>query len=102
MAFVGNIRGGLSVFRPAGASPTREPVSTAPTWHIVPNPNRGQFTVQGLAPGSELRVTDALGRMVYRGTTADVELVAPAPGLYHVEVREPSRKTPSSARFVVE
>jgi len=64
----------------------------APGFLIVPNPAQGAFTVQLPASvhGAEVRITDAMGKMVWRqratGTTVRVEQALPT-GLYVVQVQ---------------
>ena len=70
----------------------RRATGAAAGWHLFPNPTTGPLRLE-LPAGfgaAEVRVTDALGRLVrqqpVRGTTADLDLDDLAPGAYTVRV----------------
>jgi hypothetical protein len=80
------------------------------SFHLFPNPNRGQFSLQFEATQSEwfeLQITDQFGRIVFvdrifSNPIVDVTLpFASSPGIYIITLRSTTHSTVGHKRFVV-
>ncbi|CAN5882935.1 hypothetical protein BH11BAC7_BH11BAC7_16750 [soil metagenome] len=57
---------------------------------IFPNPNNGSFTINGIAPGNDVYITNALGEIIFEtkayAVKTEIDLSAQAKGIYFVHV----------------
>ncbi|MCS7035713.1 MAG: FG-GAP-like repeat-containing protein [Saprospiraceae bacterium] len=109
-AVVGNLRGGLSIFRTelqdCTVSTPAPPPAATPAVALWPNPVRHSLRLEWpIGQAFQWAVSDALGRLVTQGTSApDTPQFIPvsdwAPGLYYLRLYTPDGARQEQASFV--